>query len=149
MPNLSLEDIKTGISQPRNPILASLFHRLRLIEAYGTGIQKIFYLYKDCAEKPRIEVTPHVFKLILPNRNKVSETESSVSDTIKEKKDFITPQRKKVLEYLAIHQETDEGELQELLNIKKTRAYLLARQMVTEGLMVSSGRGVNKKYKLK
>lgn len=149
MPNLSLEDIKTGISQPRNPILASLFHRLRLIEAYGTGIQKIFYLYKDCAEKPRIEVTPHVFKLILPNRNKVSETESSVSDTIKEKKDFITPQRKKVLEYLAIHQETNEGELQELLNIKKTRAYLLARQMVTEGLIVSSGRGANKKYRLK
>ena len=42
-----------------------------------------------------------------------------------------------------------EEELQELLNIKKTRAYLLARQMSENGLIDIIGRGAEKKYKLK
>ena len=43
---------------------------------------------------------------------------------------------------------TDE-DLQELLNVKKTRAYLLARQMNENGLIEIIGRGAGKKYKLK
>lgn len=69
LPGLSAEDIRSGISQPRNRALAELFHRLRLIESYGTGIRRIFALYRGCAVQPRIEVTPNTFKLVLPNRN--------------------------------------------------------------------------------
>ena len=54
-----------------------------------------------------------------------------------------------VLDYLAEYQEMTEEELQELLNIKKTRAYLLARQMSENGLIDIIGRGAEKKYKLK
>ena len=42
-----------------------------------------------------------------------------------------------------------DDELQELLNIKKTRAYLLTRQMSENGLIEIVGRGAAKKYKLK
>ncbi|MCF0105495.1 MAG: putative DNA binding domain-containing protein, partial [Holdemanella sp.] len=42
LPGLSCEDIRTGISQTRNKNLAEVFHRLRLIESYGTGIRRIF-----------------------------------------------------------------------------------------------------------
>ena len=66
---LSTEDIKAGISQPRNKNLAEVFHRLRLIESYGTGIRRIFDLYKYCEIQPRIEVTTNVFKIVLPNMN--------------------------------------------------------------------------------
>ena len=61
----------------------------------------------------------------------------------------ITSQIKIVLDYLAEYQEMTEEELQELLNIKKTRAYLLARQMSENGLIDIIGRGAEKKYKLK
>lgn len=43
---------------------------------------------------------------------------------------------------------TDE-DLQKLLNIKKTRAYLLVRQMNESGLIDIIGRGAAKKYRLK
>ena len=56
---------------------------------------------------------------------------------------------KAVLDYLAEYGEMSDAELQELLNVKKTRAYLLARQMQENGLIVSSGRGSAKKYRLK
>ena len=42
-----------------------------------------------------------------------------------------------------------DKEMQELLNIKKARAYLLARQMSENGLIEMIGRGAVKKYKLK
>ena len=42
-----------------------------------------------------------------------------------------------------------EEELQELLNIKKTRAYLLSRQMNENGLIDIIGRGAGKRYRLK
>lgn len=69
LPGLSVEDIKSGISQPRNRKLAEIFHRLKLIESYGTGLRRIFDSYRDVPFEPHIELTPNTFKLILPNRN--------------------------------------------------------------------------------
>lgn len=63
------EDICNGISQSRNPKLAEIFHRLHLIESYGTGLWRIFSLYKNSPVQPQIVVTPNSFKLILPNMN--------------------------------------------------------------------------------
>ena len=61
----------------------------------------------------------------------------------------VTPQMKTVLDYLAEYGEMTDEDLQELLNVKKTRAYLLARQMRENGLIEIVGRGTEKKYKLK
>ena len=55
----------------------------------------------------------------------------------------------KTLDYLAEYGEMTDEDLQALLNIKKTRAYLLARQMHENGLIDIIGRGAGKKYKLK
>ncbi len=45
LPRLLPEDIRNGISQLRNRNLAGIFHRLNLIESYGTGIRRIFAQY--------------------------------------------------------------------------------------------------------
>ena len=149
MPGLSAEDIRSGISQPRNRKLAEIFHRLRLIESYGTGIRKIYALYKGCAAQPRIEVTPNTFKLVLPNMNAAATATESAPGETEKAPVLITPQMKNVMEYLAEYGEMTDEDLQELLNIKKTRAYLLARQMNENGLIEIIGRGTAKKYKLK
>ena len=149
MPGLSAEDIRSGISQPRNRKLAEIFHRLRLIESYGTGIRKIYALYKGCAAQPRIEVTPNTFKLVLPNMNAAATASESAPEETEKAPLVITPQMKNVMEYLAEYGEMTDEDLQELLNIKKTRAYLLARQMNENGLIEIIGRGTAKKYKLK
>ena len=167
LPGLSPEDIQSGISQPRNRNLAEIFHRLKLIESYGTGIRRIFHLYDQCEVKPRIEVTPNTFKLILPNMNAVKEQSKPFSNryqsaTEKEhmavhersvmygakSEPHITAQMYIVLDYLKEHDELGEEELQDLLNVKRTRAYLLARTMQELGLIRIEGRGAAKKYKL-
>ena len=65
------------------------------------------------------------------------------------RKGIVTPQMKIVLDYLKEYGEMNDEDLQELLNVKKTRAYLLARQMNENGLIEIIGRGAGKKYRLK
>lgn len=147
LPGLSADDIRSGISQPRNRKLAEIFHRLKLIESYGTGIRRIFALYSGCPMQPRIEVTSNTFKLVLPNRNAEVPSHDLHRPAIPPA--AVTPQMKVVLDYLAEYGEMSDEDLQDLLNVKKTRAYLLARQMKEDGLLAVTGRGAAKKYKLK
>ena len=149
LPGLSAEDIRSGISQPRNRKLAEIFHRLRLIESYGTGIRKIYALYKECPAQPHIEVTHNTFTLVLPNMPAVSAASVSKAPEAKSDVSTVTPQMKMVLDYLAEYGEMSDEDLQELLNIKKTRAYLLSRQMSEMGLIEVIGKGSSKRYRRK
>lgn len=149
LPGLSTEDIRIGISQPRNKKLAEVFHRLRLIESYGTGIRRIFKLYENCPVQPSIEATTNAFRIVLPNMNATDTANEDTPATTGKSTATITPQVKTVMDYLAKYDEMTDEDLQELLNIKKTRAYQLARQMHENELIDIIGRGASKKYKLK
>ena len=137
LPGLSPDDIRSGISQPRNKNLADIFHRLHLIESYGTGIRRIYNLYANCSEQPRIEVTSNTFKIILPNMNRMAAKESGT---------VVTAQMQKILDYIEENGQITELEIQGLLGLKKTRAFILAKQMRDEGLIRVEGRGDSKRY---
>ena len=138
---ITTEDIRNGISQLRNKKLAEVFHRLNFIEAYGTGIRRIFALYKNCAALPVIDVTKNSFKITLPNMNAVNvEAAASNGD--------ITPQTQRVLDYLQKRREATDGDIQKLLGIKRTRSFTLLKQMSDAGLIKITGRGVNRKIAL-
>ena len=68
---LTLADIKGGVSQPRNMVIANIFYRLELIESYGTGIQKMIESYAGCGIEPKFAPAPASFVVSLPNRNTV------------------------------------------------------------------------------
>ena len=141
LPGLSTEDICIGISQPRNKKLAEIFHRLRLIESYGTGIRRIYKLYENCNEKPIIEATSNAFKIVLPNMNEISPLAPDES--------IITYQMHKVLDYITNNGQATDIELEEILNVKHTRIYYLTREMKDLGLIRIEGRGKDKKYLVK
>jgi len=141
LPGLSPEDIRSGISQPRNKKLADVFYRLRLIESYGTGIRRILNLYAACSRQPQIEVTPNTFKIVLPNMNTAPAAES-------ESVPAITVQMQKVLDYIKSNGQITEKDISNLLGLKKTRTFTVAKQMRDLGLIKVTGRGENKKYLL-
>lgn len=136
-PGLTAEDIQSGISQPRNKNLAEVFHRLKLIESYGTGIRRIYKLYNDCAEKPRIELTSNTFKMILPNMN--------ITKPLPHKL-YLTQQEEKIINFLLLNKQMTEDDIMQLLGVKKTRAYNIARQMCKSNLIIKVGKGANKRY---
>lgn len=138
VPGLAEEDIMNGISQPRNRNLAEMFHRLKYIESYGTGIRKILSLYSDSSVKPTITVTPNSFRISLPNRNSGTVVKAAVPK-----------QYQAVINHLKEQGSMTEEELQKLLNIKRTRAYNLYKKMEAEGYIKVSGRGTRKIITLK
>lgn len=137
LPGLTAEDIRNGISQPRNKKLAEIFHRLKLIEAYGTGIRRIYKLYENCPIQPRIEVTTNTFKMVLPNMNVEQMTEYNPK---------LSHQEKQIIDYISHNDQISEEEIMKLLNVKKTRAYNIAKQMCDKNLLIALGRGKDKKY---
>lgn len=66
---LTLEDIKGGVSLPRNNVIANVFYRLELIESYGTGIQRMLESYAGSGFEPEFAPAPASFVVTLPNRN--------------------------------------------------------------------------------
>ena len=139
LPGLSTDDIRIGISQPRNKNLAEMFHRLRLIESYGTGIRRIYKLYENCPVQPVIEATTNAFKMVLPNMNAVSAATPKQAPPV-------TAQMQKVLDYISGHGQITEEEVRSLLGIKKTRAFDLMKQLRDMGRINAVGKGAGKKY---
>lgn len=150
LPGLSANDIMTGISQPRNPKLAQVFFRLKHIEAYGTGIRRIYDLYRNSDPKPEIAVSENTFRITLPNmnfRSENGENGSGVSENTSDSKTYkVTAQMREVMNYLSQYEAITDDELMELLNLKRTRAYIVANQLANMGLIDIIGRGKDKKY---
>jgi len=136
LPGLSTVDIRSGISQPRNQNLAEVFHRLHLIESYGTGIRRIYHLYEDCPVQPRIEVTPNAFKIVLPNLNTAADTSE------------ISTQEQLILDFIAENGFATDADIQNLLSIKPTRTFAIMKKMLGKGLVKQEGRGISKRYLL-
>ncbi len=134
---LSLEDVMLGLSVCRNPKLAAVFYRLRLIEAYGTGLPKIFSAYKGSGKEPKIEVTPGAFKVILPNRNAVSATDNRIGD-----------QERLILSCLEQKKSIVRSDVDSLLGCSQATSSRLLKQMSEKRLIVQRGRGKNTRYVL-
>ena len=66
---LTLEEALSGKSNSRNQNLQLLFYRLRIVEAYGTGLKKIQELYEPEELEPNFYSSENIFSLTLPNTN--------------------------------------------------------------------------------
>lgn len=133
---IGLEDILLGLSVCRNPQLAAVFYRLALIEAYGTGMPKIMKAYAGTGLTPRIEVTPHAFKVTLPNCNAAAKEPPQTNE-------------EKILDVLAQAGAITRSEVDTLLNVSQSTANRILKRMVREGLLVQEGRGRMTRYQKK
>ena len=137
---IGLEDILLGLSVCRNPQLAAVFYRLALIEAYGTGMPKIMKAYAGTGLTPRIEVTPHAFKVTLPNCNAAAKAPAA---------DLPQTNEEKILDVLAQAGAITRSEVDTLLNVSQSTANRILKRMVREGLFVQEGRGRMTRYQKK
>lgn len=133
---IETEDILMGLSLCRNTKLASVFYRLQLIEAYGTGIPKIFSAYENTNFTPKIQVTSNAFKITLPNLNvkiEAHETNNGMED--------------KVISYLSKHEYITRADTEFLLGMSQATSNRLLKRMVEYGILIQVGNGKNTRYK--
>ena len=143
---LTFNDIMLGVSALRNQNLANVFYRLKLIEAYGTGILKINESYSDCDVKPLFEVTDNAFKITLPNINYAGERRELPTAPLK-------PTGKSDREEIILQIAEKQGyilrkDIERELNVSQATAILIIREMVDRGLLVKEGTGRQLKYRI-
>lgn len=146
---ITLDDVKLGVSVLRNQYLANIFYRLRLIEAYGTGIFKINECYEDYTVKPVIETTDNAFKITLPNTNfcpeeqkvwNISKADNFTSINKKEERIAI------VLELCRRKGFIVRSDVENALGVSQSTAILLLRELVDDGVLMKKGRTKKLRY---
>ena len=147
VPGLSIESIMLGVSQPRNEKLANFFYRLKLIEAYGTGIAKIISSYKDSRHQPVIKATDGAFQVILPNINySVNYDLDSSFNNDMLTSNFYNPQFQAVLDVVTKQGSITRRQTQKILGVGQSRALKVLREMVEAKLIRQIGKGKNTEY---
>ena len=146
VPGLSLEAIMVGVSQSRNERLANVFYRLRLIEAYGTGIVKIMSSYKNSSKKPIIKALEGAFQVVLPNLNYIIPSTKEEADYLQNE---LKTQHKKVIDLINKNGCVTRKDVENHLKIGQTRALSILKEMVDMNLLVSTGNGRITEYRKK
>lgn len=146
VPGLSIESIMLGVSQPRNEKLANLFYRLKLIEAYGTGIAKIVSSYKESNIQPTIRAADGAFQVMLPNLNYTSN-----KDNIEKgagASNSYNPQFQAILDVMRNQGSITRRQALNILGVGQSRTLKILKNMTAEKLILQIGKGKNIEYHL-
>jgi ATP-dependent DNA helicase RecG len=134
---ITMDDILLGISVQRNANLANVLYRLKLIEAYGTGIPKMMRSYEDCAEKPLIQVTDNAFKITLPDRN-ISKNNSVAAG--------FSENEKSILALFSESSTIARKDVETALTVSQAMAVRLLKELVDKGAIKTVGNGKQRRY---
>lgn len=148
---ISFDDVMLGISALRNQRLANIFYRLKLIEAYGTGIMKINESYGDYNVKPKIETTSNAFKITLPNTNfRAKERVAATENKLRGEAGYTRKEERinAIIELCHKNGYVVRRDIETELNISQATAILLLRELTEDGLLVKKGAARNLRYYL-
>lgn len=149
-PEIELDDIMIGVSVCRNQNLANVFYRLRLIEAYGTGIRKILKAYENIDKKPKIEVTRNAFKITLPNVNVIEKVDESINkDREPKKENSLGEIEKNILEFIKRNGSIKRSEIEKNFQVSNSTALRILKNMIKKGILEQNKRGKNTSYQLR
>ena len=127
---LTIDDIKLGISSSRNPRLISIFHRLGLVEAYGSGIPRMLELYRNSPKLPEIKVAPNSFLVVLPKMSL--------------KKEYV-----EIINYLKEKDYATREEIEKILGMKKVATLSVLNEMLDRNIILKQGNSRDIIYKLR
>lgn len=142
---VSLEDVLIGVSACRNPKLANIFYRLDLIEAYGTGLQKINSSYDKYDCKPNFIATQGAFKAVLPNTNEQDELVAANVEAVREPQSNygFVDYNKRVLELIEQKPGITRNEIASALNLSASKAVRILKVLRENGLIYVMGNSRN------
>lgn len=146
-------DMKTGVSVTRNPRLANVLYRLKWVEAYGTGVQKIMDSYAGSLRPPFFNVSDNALKLTLPSmredryvleRGDVSER--ALSSVVSASDPSISR-----VEYAVVRLAKERGaisrkDIEKEFGASQSAAIRLLARLQEQGLLFRSGKGKNTEY---
>jgi ATP-dependent DNA helicase RecG len=131
--------MRLGVSVTHNEKLAKVFHRLNIIEAYGTGIPRIYDAYENCSVVPEIPVIDGGFLIRMPNIN-----HALPKDAVNGKIPNGSSEQQLLDTFAGISFNKDDAA--NALGLSHSGAYKLLQRMVENGLLVARKEGKQWSY---
>jgi len=134
MPGVTHDLMLFGVSVSRNEKLANVLHRLNIIEAYGTGIPRIYEAYENSSVDPEIPVIDGGFLIRIPNMNYALPkdiTNGKITSGSSEQQLLDT--------FSGINFSKEDAAV--VLGLSSSGAYKLLQRMVESGLLVARKSG--------
>lgn len=141
---LSMEAIMMGVSQSRNPNLAAVFYRLKLVESYGTGIRKIKRLYSNAEVEPLFQTAEGAFSVLMRNRNEKNEATvvfTQEHERVNRKENAFEQAKPMVYQFAVEQGSISRKETEEITGFKSTKAFRLLKEMCDEGMLEQQSNG--------
>ena len=133
MPGVTHDLMLTGVSVSRNEKLAQILNRLNIIEAFGTGIPRIFDAYENNDVCPELPVVDGGFLIRIPNMNY---HEQPVEAGVKV---LETPEQR--LRNMFSGSSFTNDDVATALGMTINGAYKLLQRMVAQGLLIARKEG--------
>ena len=122
-----------SISHLRNPIIAQVFYRLRLIEMFGTGIVRINRAYSEASTKPNFYISQQSIVVSLPTIN--GHSDEALSDV-----------EEAIIELLGGGALLTRLEIESVIGISKDRVIRSLNSLIDRKLIHKQGHGRGTKY---
>lgn len=126
MSGMSKDDYISGrYSCLRNPLVANVFRRLNIIEAFATGIKRINESYKEASSKPIYEISESSISVTLPLLDKIN----------------IAPDERRVLEAMKLDYSYSRNELENGTGFSKDKIIRILNSLLEKGIVKKEGKG--------
>ena len=134
MPGITHDLMLAGVSVTRNEKLAHILYRLNIIEAYGTGIPRIFGAYENKTAQPEIPVIDGGFLIRIPNMNHNSGNGTANGKSLSQNNEQ---------KLLSIFSDTNfnKEEAADVLGISVSGAYKMLQRMADQKLLIARKEG--------
>ena len=118
--------LRGAFSLLRNQIVANVFKRLRIIEAFATGVPRTLEVYADSERKPSFEFCDQSIKVVLPTK------EASL---------LKSTEHKQFLDLLNPNIKYSRQEIENLSGFNKDKTIRILNELVEIGLVEKEGNG--------
>ena len=123
----------------RNPKLAGVLFRLRYIEQFGTGIQKILAVYEATSAKPQFQFSKNLIRVTL------LVIKATLQSTVK----GLTADEKRLLEQMQSYRSYTRNQLDVATGFDKNKTVRLLRYLQAKSLVRKVGQGRSTRLSIK
>lgn len=128
------EYLSGRISVLRNPIIANICYRLKIVEIFGTGILRIQHTYQNSIRKPVFDISENAIKITLP---------------IVESAPDMTDAEKQIYQLLSKTMAKPISEITPLAGYGKSKVSSILKTLEQKGIVTVEGSGRGTKYLLR
>lgn len=141
----TLDEVLNGRQSFRNPNLVYIFDQLGYIENYATGFSKTTLAYEPFEQKPEFIPMTNFFLVRLPNVNYyLFDADDQTSNNMYNNN--LTEQELKIVNYLKQYGSIRRIIVEDILDIRPTRAKEILSEMQNKNIIKLEGSGPSTKY---